>query len=62
MSKTIFMQELKMSWRSVITWSVAVAAVIFVFGSLFSSLAEDAELLNEMHDRTSRRNCWPPLA
>jgi ABC-2 type transport system permease protein len=32
----------------VITWSVAVPALIFVFVSLFSSFAKDAEVLNEM--------------
>jgi ABC-2 type transport system permease protein len=48
MSMNIFKQEFKMSSRSVITWSVAVAALMFVFISLFSSLAQDAELLNEM--------------
>ncbi len=48
MSMTIFRQELRMSWRSVITWCVALVAVIFVYVSLFSSFAKDAELLNEM--------------
>jgi ABC-2 type transport system permease protein len=37
-----------MNLRSVITWSVAVAALIIVFVSLFSSFAQDAVLLNEM--------------
>ena len=48
MSMTIFKQELKMSWRSVIAWSVAVVALLFVYVSLFSSLAKDAQLMNEM--------------
>ncbi len=48
MNMTIFKQELKMSWRSVVAWSVAVAALLFVYGSMFSSLAKDAELMNEM--------------
>jgi len=48
MSMNIFQHEFKMHLRSVITWSVAVAALIFVYVSLFSSLAKDAELLNEM--------------
>ncbi len=48
MSMNIFRQELRMSSRSVITWSVAVAALILVFVSLFSSFAQDAALLNEM--------------
>jgi ABC-2 type transport system permease protein len=32
----------------VITWSLSVAFLIFVYTSLFSSMASDAELLNEM--------------
>jgi len=48
MSMNIFKQEFKMNLRSVITWSVAVAVLILVFVSLFSSFAQDAELLNEM--------------
>jgi ABC-2 type transport system permease protein len=47
-SKTVFKQEFKMSWRSVVTWSVAVTALIFVFGSLYSSFAADAALVNEL--------------
>ncbi len=34
--------------RSVIIWSVAVAVLIFVFDSLFSSFAKQATLMNEM--------------
>jgi ABC-2 type transport system permease protein len=48
MRTNIFRQEFEMHWRSVITWSAAVAALIFVFVSLFSSFAKDAALLNEM--------------
>ncbi|MGQ9555469.1 MAG: ABC transporter permease [Anaerolineae bacterium] len=48
MSITIYRHELKMHLRSVITWSVAIAALVFVYVSLFSSFAKDAELLNEM--------------
>ena len=48
MSMNIYKQEFKMHLRSVITWSVAVAALILVFVSLFSSFAQDAALLNEM--------------
>jgi ABC-2 type transport system permease protein len=48
MSRNIYRHELKMHLRSVVTWSVAVAALIVVFGSLFSSFAKDAELLNQM--------------
>ena len=48
MRTNIYSQEFKMDLRSVITWSVSVAALIFVFVSLFSSFAQDAALLNEM--------------
>jgi hypothetical protein len=48
MRMNIFQQEFRMHFRSVIIWSAAVAALIFVFVSLFSSFAQDAALLNEM--------------
>ena len=48
MCTNIFRHEFKMSLRTVIIWSVAVAALILVFVSLFSSFAQDAALLNEM--------------
>jgi ABC-2 type transport system permease protein len=48
MAKNIFRQEFKMLLRSVITWSVAIAAVILIYVSMFSSLAADAELLMKM--------------
>ncbi len=48
MSGTIFRHELGMYRRSVITWSLSIAALILVFVSLFSSFAEDAALINEM--------------
>jgi ABC-2 type transport system permease protein len=44
----IFRQEFKMYLRSVITWSLSVAVLIFVFVSLFPSFAKQAVLLNEM--------------
>lgn len=48
MSTSIYLQEFRMNLRSVITWSVASAAVIGIFVSVFSAYAEDAELLNQM--------------
>ncbi len=48
MSRNVFRQEFKMIARSVITWSVAVVALTFVYMYFFSSLADDAELMNEM--------------
>ncbi len=50
MRMNIFSQEFKMNLRSVFTWSLAVAAMILVFVSLFSSFAKDAALLSEMMD------------
>jgi ABC-2 type transport system permease protein len=47
MSANIYLHEFRMSRNSVITWSLAVAVLIFVFVSLFSSIAVDAALLNE---------------
>ena len=46
MSMSVFRQEFRMHLRSVITWSVAVAALLFVYVSLFSSIAVDAAVLN----------------
>jgi len=43
----IYVQELKMRFKSVVAWSVAVAAVLFVFASLFSSFAAQAASVNE---------------
>jgi ABC-2 type transport system permease protein len=48
MRRNIFQLEFKMLSRSVITWSVSVAALILVFVSLFSSFAQNAAILNEM--------------
>jgi len=48
MTMNIYKHEFRMNLKSVIIWSVAVAALICVFVSLFSSFAKDAELLNEM--------------
>jgi ABC-2 type transport system permease protein len=51
MSKTIFMHELRMSWRSVVAWSISVAVLILLFGALFPGFSADAELLNEAMSR-----------
>ena len=48
MRKNIFQNEFRMQLRSVITWSVAVAVLLLVYISMFSSFAADAALLNEM--------------
>ncbi len=44
----IYKHEFKMKIKSVITWSVASAFMIFIYLSIFSSIAVDAKLLNEM--------------
>ena len=48
MKKNIYKHEFNMNLRSVIIWSIAVAVLLFVYISLFSSIAVDAELMNEM--------------
>jgi len=48
MSATIYLHELRTRIRSVITWSVAVAAIIFIFMSLFPAFAQEAALLNSI--------------
>jgi ABC-2 type transport system permease protein len=48
MSATIFVHEFRARIRSVIVWSVAVAAIVFFFSSLFPGFASQAELLNSI--------------
>jgi ABC-2 type transport system permease protein len=43
----IYKHEFKMSLRSVITWSLSLAVLLFLFLSIYSGFAENAELLNE---------------
>ncbi len=43
----IYKQEFKMHLMSVVTWSLSLALVIFVYLSLFTSVAPNAEKLNE---------------
>ena len=44
----IFKHEFKIKFRSVITWSLSITLLLFVFISMFTIMASDAELLNEM--------------
>lgn len=44
----IYLHEFKMNVRSVITWSIGIVLLILIYMSIFSSLAIDAETLNEM--------------
>jgi ABC-2 type transport system permease protein len=43
----IYRHEFKINLRSVITWSVSQAGMLFLFTWIFSSIAVDAALLNE---------------
>jgi ABC-2 type transport system permease protein len=47
MAENIFKREFKMYLRSVVTWSAAIAALIFVFMALFPSFASQAEIINQ---------------
>ena len=47
MKGNIFIQEFGMNLRSVITWSVATAVLLLVLISVLSSIAVDAQLLEE---------------
>lgn len=44
----IYKHEFKMKIKSVITWSLAIALMIFIYLSIYPSIAIDAELLSEM--------------
>ena len=44
----IYVHEFKSISRSVITWSIAIFAVMLLYMSVFSSFAADAEVVNEM--------------
>lgn len=48
MSANIFRQEFNMRLRSVITWSVAQAAMIWLYVSMFTAIGQDAEFMNQM--------------
>jgi ABC-2 type transport system permease protein len=55
MSATIYLQELRVRFRSVIVWSVAVAALLFVFTSMFPGFSAQAAAVREMFAR------FPPV-
>ncbi len=48
MSANIYRHEFRTRLKSVVTWSLAVMAVIFFFFSLFPAFADQAALMNEM--------------
>jgi len=43
----IYLHELRSTARSIVIWSLSTAILILVFTSVFSSIAKDAELLNQ---------------
>jgi ABC-2 type transport system permease protein len=47
MSATIYLHELSSRFKSVITWSIALIAIILIFLSIFPAFATQAALLNE---------------
>ncbi|HET6485263.1 MAG TPA: ABC transporter permease subunit [Spirochaetia bacterium] len=51
MRATIYRHELRARFRSVIIWSVAVGAIVFLFSSLFPGFASQAAALKQMFDR-----------
>ena len=51
MNASIFKHELRTRLRSVVIWSLAVAALVVVFFSFFAAFADQAALLNEMMAR-----------
>lgn len=48
MSATIYMHEFRFRLRSVIIWSLSIAALVLFFFSLYPAFAQDAALLNQM--------------
>ncbi len=48
MSATIYMHEFRSRVRSVIIWSLSVAAIVFLFYSLYPSFSKEAALLEQM--------------
>jgi ABC-2 type transport system permease protein len=51
MTMNIYFQEFKMHFKSVVTWSVAQVAMIFIYLSLFASIAGEAEELSEIMEQ-----------
>lgn len=44
----IYKHEFKMKFNSVLTWSLGIGLLIFIYLSIFSTIAVDAKLLSEM--------------
>jgi ABC-2 type transport system permease protein len=48
MNAPIYFHEFRIRIKSVLIWSLGVAALLFIFGSFFSIFADQAALMNEM--------------
>jgi len=51
MNANIYRHELRSRLRSILTWSLGVAALVVFYFSFFAVFADQAELLNDMMDR-----------
>jgi len=51
MNKMIFKHEFLIRIKSVITWSLSVTALLFVFFSFFSVFADQAEMMNQVLEK-----------
>jgi ABC-2 type transport system permease protein len=51
MSATIYLHEFRARYRSILTWSVSVTAIVFLFASLFPGFASQAVLLKDIFSR-----------
>ncbi|MDD5370543.1 MAG: ABC transporter permease subunit [Anaerolineaceae bacterium] len=51
MSATIYLHEFRARFRSIIVWSLAVAAIIFLFSSIFPGFASQAATLKALMSR-----------
>lgn len=48
MNANIFKHEFRLHFRSAVTWSLSVTALLFVYISIFSTFAKDAAFVSEM--------------
>ncbi len=51
MSVTIYLHELRIRLKSVLIWSLSIAALLIIYGSFFSIFADQAALMKEMMER-----------
>ena len=48
MTTNIYTHEVRLKLRSVLIWSLSIAALLFFFFSIFQSFADQAELTNQL--------------